>query len=242
MHLIMKKATTLFAALLLVFVLKAQAPIQIVSPVYGVVNSQTLTLYIANGQEIQEDFDVYFTGTPAPMMKVRKEHDSLVGLSRAWFCTGLSCYGDAVTLSDAFAGSPGTILQTHFKQSLTVCDTNVVRYTAYSLTNPNDSAWVELVYYCVSGLAGVADGTAANTLSVSPNPASDLLQLSFTAFQQNGQLELFNQLGERVQTLPIAALSTSTTVDVTSLADGVYMLRLSTAEGLLAHKTVIVTH
>ncbi|MGL5888960.1 MAG: T9SS type A sorting domain-containing protein [Bacteroidia bacterium] len=238
----MKKTALLLSVIFFALFLRAQSPVQIVSSAYGLVNSQTLTFYIAQDQEIQEDFDVYFSGTPVPMMKIRKANDSLVGGTRSWFCTDQSCYGDLVTLSYSFNGFPGTYLQTHFKQSLTVCDTNVVRYTAYSLSNLADSAWFEIVYYCVGGLAGVNDAPQTNTLNAFPNPANNSVQLTFNPLQQNSQLEIYNQLGQRIETLQIAALSTSSSIDVNAFADGVYMIRLVNSEGLLSQKTIVVSH
>ncbi len=239
---VMKKTTLLLCAIFFALFVQAQSPVQIVSSVYGLVNGQTLTFYIAPDQEIQEDFDVFFTGTPVPMMKIKKMNDSLIGGSRSWFCTGQSCYGDLVTLSYSFNGSPGTYLQTHFKQSLTVCDTNIVRYTAFSLSNPNDSAWVDIVYYCVGGLASVQSAPETTLLNAFPNPANNTVQLSFAALEQNTQLEIYNQLGERVESLQIAAFTTSAVVDVNRFADGVYLFRLVNSEGLLAQKTVVVSH
>ncbi len=239
---VMKKTTLLLCAIFFALFVQAQSPVQIVSSVYGLVNGQTLTFYIAPDQEIQEDFDVFFTGTPVPMMKIKKMNDSLIGGSRSWFCTGQSCYGDLVTLSYSFNGSPGTYLQTHFKQSLTVCDTNIVRYTAFSVSNPNDSAWVDIVYYCVGGLASVQSAPETTQLNAFPNPANNTVQLSFTALEQNAQLEIYNLLGERVEVLQVGALSTSAVVDVTAFADGMYMVRLVNGDGLLAQKTIVVSH
>ncbi len=238
----MKKTTLLLSALFFALFVQAQSPVQIVSAAYGLVNGQTLTFYIAPDQEIQEDFDVFFTGTPVPMMKIKKMNDSLIGGSRSWFCTDQTCYADQTTLSYSFNGSPGTHLQTHFKQSLTVCDTNIVRYTAFSVTNPNDSAWVDIVYYCVGGLASTADAPQTTSLTAFPNPATHQVQLSFTALQQNTQLEIYNQLGERVESLQIAAFTTSAVVDVNRFADGVYLFRLVNTEGLLTQKTIVVSH
>lgn len=238
----MKKLLLILSTTLFVLTLAAQSPIQIVSQTYGNVNSQTFTFYITNGQEIQEDFDVYYNGSPAPSMKIRKTHDTLQGASRAWFCTGTTCYSDATSLSYAFPGAAGTVLQTHFKQSLTVCDTNLVRYTAFDVNNPSDSAWIQIIYYCVGGPVGVDEVQNVSQLTAYPNPASNLLQLSFDAPKNNAQIEVYNQLGERVHLQQIAALTTTASLDVSTLPNGIFMLRLVTDDSILSKQTIVVQH
>jgi Secretion system C-terminal sorting domain len=238
----MKRSGLLLFVLFFSLVVHAQSTVRIVSPVYGLVNGQTIVRYIATGQEVYDNFDVSHTDTSAPLMKIRKTEGVITGNSYVTFYTSFNSYGPQQFLTYSFAGIPGIMLEPHFNQSFTVCDTNRVRYTAFVVNNPADSAWVELLYYCVDGLASVQSAPETTLLNAFPNPANNTVQLSFTALEQNAQLEIYNLLGERVEVLQIGTLSTSAVVDVTAFADGMYMVRLVNGDGLLAQKTIVVSH
>ncbi|MFN8711881.1 MAG: T9SS type A sorting domain-containing protein [Bacteroidota bacterium] len=238
----MKRSGLLLFILFFSLVVQAQSTVRIVSPVYGLVNGQTIVRYIATGQEVYDFFDVMSTDSAAPLMKIRKSQGVLAGSSQVVFYTDSNCYGPTQNLTYSFVGKPGIMLRPHFIQSTSVCDTNRVRYTAFVVNNPADSAWVELLYYCVDGLASVQSAPETTLLNAFPNPANNTVQLSFTALEQNTQLEIYNQLGERVESLQIAAFTTSAVVDVTAFADGMYMVRLVNGDGLLAQKPIVVSH
>jgi Secretion system C-terminal sorting domain len=239
----MKRSGLLLFVLFFSLVVQAQSTVRIVSPVYGLVNGQTIVRYIATGQEVDDSVHVSHTDSTAlPIMKIRRTYEPIVGNSFFYFYTDSNSYGPTQNLTYPFVGIPGIGLMPYFIQSTTVCDTNRIRYTAFVVNNPADSAWVEFLYYCVDGLASVQSAPETTLFNAFPNPANNTVQLSFAALEQNTQIEIYNQLGERVESLQIAAFTTSVVVDVNRFADGVYLFRLVNSEGLLAQKPIVVIH
>ena len=77
-------------------------------------------------------------------------------------------------------------------------------------------------------------------LSVWPVPANDNLNIRYSEFSRsaNSILQLFNMNGSVVLNIDFKA-GNQTTLDVTSLPTGIYLLRLTTSEGVLTRKIII---
>ncbi|MBD2769942.1 T9SS type A sorting domain-containing protein [Hymenobacter sp. BT664] len=82
---------------------------------------------------------------------------------------------------------------------------------------------------------------AGSSLNVYPNPTHDgKLHVELTGYRKAVELTLFNALGQPVQTrtVPASAGSTTTTLDLTPLPTGVYILRTRTEGGLDTRRIV----
>jgi hypothetical protein len=92
-------------------------------------------------------------------------------------------------------------------------------------------------------LTGVADGATPSLTtitSLSPNPASRSLTLAYRSGQSDRvDVEVFDAAGRRVLARRAAGTGTET-IDTSSLAAGVYFLRLRTGAGQDARKFVVV--
>lgn len=80
----------------------------------------------------------------------------------------------------------------------------------------------------VSVPVGIAEVNSVN-VCLYPNPAAVVLNVTFDALENNGEVELFDMSGRRVMTSPAAAGSTSVQMPVSQLSEGVYMLRVAGA-------------
>jgi len=84
---------------------------------------------------------------------------------------------------------------------------------------------------------GVADQALANSLSVFPVPASDLVTVSIDNFNdENTSLQVYSMLGQLVQT--DIASHKSTVLDISKLTAGIYLLKVSTSTGIASTKIV----
>jgi hypothetical protein len=72
-----------------------------------------------------------------------------------------------------------------------------------------------------------------NAVVIYPNPATDVLHLDYTA-GSFGEGEIIDQMGRVVARIAVDA----TTVDVSSLADGIYLLRLFSGDHVVIRRFV----
>lgn len=77
-------------------------------------------------------------------------------------------------------------------------------------------------------------------LAVWPNPANDILHINYREFskRENSNLQLLNMNGSVVINIDIKS-SSITDLDVSGLAPGIYVLRLTTREGIITKKIII---
>jgi hypothetical protein len=77
-------------------------------------------------------------------------------------------------------------------------------------------------------------------LSVWPNPASDILHISYMEFSKRdySNLQLLSMSGAVVMNIDIQS-SANTDLDVSSLVNGIYLLRLTANEGTITKKIII---
>lgn len=99
---------------------------------------------------------------------------------------------------------------------------------------PGGTSFFDQAYFTANMSAAVPDhelGTAV----LSPNPAQDAVRISGISI--NAQITVFNALGERM--LTGSTSGTSTTLDVHSLAAGVYVLVVAEDRGISSQQLVI---
>ncbi|SRX72273.1 T9SS type A sorting domain-containing protein [Aequorivita antarctica] len=82
---------------------------------------------------------------------------------------------------------------------------------------------------------GVGENTFATTMSIYPNPVSNILQINTQDITIN-QINIYSVLGSRVRQLDVEAVSP--TVDVSSLASGVYYVQLYSGKNVALKKFV----
>jgi LEA14-like dessication related protein len=77
-------------------------------------------------------------------------------------------------------------------------------------------------------------------LIVYPNPAANMVQVAWVG--NSGQITVFDVLGKEVPIPnPFQRKGDSTTIDVSTLQEGVYFINVKTSEGV-ATKKIIVQH
>ena len=77
----------------------------------------------------------------------------------------------------------------------------------------------------------VVNTSAAQKLSVYPNPASSFITVTHERSRDNNRLQVVTADGRIVQIIPLAFGATQTTIDVSQLAKGAYFIRLENSAG-----------
>lgn len=109
-------------------------------------------------------------------------------------------------------------------------------HIAFRHYNVSDMYALALDYVNVTAGAttGIEDINA--TANVYPNPAQDVVNVN--AASQISNIELFNIAGQKVSTFNVN--NTTTQIDVTELANGIYFLKINTEDGMITKKINVV--
>ncbi|WP_201987630.1 pectinesterase family protein [Hymenobacter rubidus] len=110
----------------------------------------------------------------------------------------------------------------------------------YSCNSSSAGRYAELKDVVMKGQAGIVTATRSTqngvSLSVYPNPAAGNATMELTGFQQPATLTVLNALGQVVHQQAVGLATTP--LDLSSLAKGVYLLRVSNADATLTQRLV----
>lgn len=84
-----------------------------------------------------------------------------------------------------------------------------------------------------SATLGIENETLENTVSIYPNPADTMINISSTENQHITSIELFNMLGKKVLT------TKAKTLDVSNYPSGIYLIKISTEKNQITKRIVI---
>jgi hypothetical protein len=87
----------------------------------------------------------------------------------------------------------------------------------------------------ITDITGITEHPANNTISIYPNPAKNMLNVS--SAEKMNTIKLFNTNGEIVMNMTIN--NTSAIINTSALAEGVYYLRIETAKGITSKNVII---
>lgn len=85
---------------------------------------------------------------------------------------------------------------------------------------------------------GIKDNTTLNQISISPNPAIDIVKIDCGTDVYNKQLIVYNQLGQIVLTDVITTVNQSASIDVSELVTGIYQLVIQDGNNRITAKFV----
>jgi len=113
----------------------------------------------------------------------------------------------------------------------------LVRETASQYNTPD-----YLLGYGIPNLAlalsqslNVEEAQVANQISVFPNPVESELHVTFPSSENQGRVVIYNILGKKVME---KSLNTSSAIDVSKMAKGVYLLNIETQNGSITKKII----
>lgn len=113
------------------------------------------------------------------------------------------------------------------------------RYVWYDVANPNDSAYVDLVFESAVGLADVA---AVQQFSVTPNPANDATTVTYASSGGSADaVVVYNALGAQVFSTAVAATQRNAQLNLASLREGLYFVSLRQRGRTLGTQRLVVT-
>ena len=93
---------------------------------------------------------------------------------------------------------------------------------------PSRSAGFDLEGVCVMNQKLGIDNLEATAINLYPNPARGLVSITLKA-EAAGVVTLYDMTGRQVLTIPVQAGASTVNINTSSMADGVYMVRLGTS-------------
>jgi hypothetical protein len=119
--------------------------------------------------------------------------------------------------------------------------TATYRYVFYDMNNPNDSAFVDIVFD--TWPASVNEFEVKNSVKLYPNPAVDNLVISYEMpLNANGKLIITDILGKEILNTNITGNKSNYVVDVSNYQNGVYLSTLLVNNKKITTKKFIVFH
>ncbi len=101
--------------------------------------------------------------------------------------------------------------------------------TSGSDTNPN--TWANMIISFPTTV--IENSEQKNEINIFPNPSNDKIEITGL---NNGTIEIINVQGQIIKTLNTS--STKTTIDLTKLLGGVYIIRAKTDKGIIIKKMI----
>ena len=137
-------------------------------------------------------------------------------------CWGMEVFIDSMRM-EANAKTAVGEFATHYTAPA-VAGSSIVRYVFYDRENRDDSVSVIFEYFAPEGTS-VPAYTLSASLSVFPNPTREQLRIFNYELRESTTVEIYNVMGQKI--LSIESLqSTETTTDVSTLASGMYFLKI----------------
>jgi len=118
-----------------------------------------------------------------------------------------------------------------------------IRYTFFNHNYTDTASFVVRYVSSPTGIAQISEGEIS-FLSPYPNPAGSFVNFNYSLNNgiQAANLKIYNLLGECVQTLPLSALKSKTSIDVQSMPSGIYVCELQADGCQPAYQKLIVSH
>jgi hypothetical protein len=188
------------------------------------------------------------TGALSITLKVRRIDTAIVTGTQNYFCWGL-CYGPQA--APVWVGStPQTLPAGDTNKTFTAdyephvkAGTSVIRYVFFNTSNPNDSAWV-LVKFIIAPLS--INEVTANTIHISapyPNPAHNNVSFNYKLNGvQQASLQVYNTLGQCMETLAVNANNDKLSLNVGNLPSGIYICKFEANGAEPVYQRMVVSH
>jgi len=203
------------------------------------------------------DFTVVNTSGSTITSKVKRIETGVLANTSHYHCYGI-CYtdilagadyifpesGDAAFLDYVDLAAAGTgVINTYFKPKTGV-GTATFRFVVFDDANPNDSAFVDVVYD-IHAFTGVEELKKNLDVKLFPNPANNNATVLFSGNElESGKmtLEVSDMLGKKQKEIQVAAGQKQVAINTESLKAGIYFVSIRKDGQVLRTSKLVVKH
>lgn len=213
-----------------------------------VVNNSTLVVFTSDTQVsmLEKKMRIVNNTNETQQLYVRRIINEEVAGSENLFCFGVYCYPPSTDTSiNSYEVYPG-VVDSSFKGDYFPygnAGKTSITYEFFNLAKGREEIRESItVIYNLSGV-GIDESTQA-LQRVYPNPASSYLTIDYNlkAIQGNVSIEIRNMAGQTVIQLPVAPNTSTATLNVSGLGNGVYTYSLIANNRVIATKKLLVQH
>jgi len=213
----MKKIFTLFLVALSPFMALAQRSLT-------VTNTQPVVFGLPSDGLLESDPFITNTSNSAVNVKVTSIVLQQMAGSISNFCWGINCYPPAITTSpnsiSVAAGASNNSFKADYAPESTV-GISRIKYCFFVEGNTADSVCT-IVTFNTGPNAAIRNVKKADVMKAFPNPATDVVGLTFPAIGETSNLEVVNIIGKVVYLAAIPTGTTSHKIDIKDLPAGQY--------------------
>ncbi|MDO6597036.1 T9SS type A sorting domain-containing protein [Oceanihabitans sp. 2_MG-2023] len=142
---------------------------------------------------------------------------------------------------EVLAGDSGTNINETFFPGINTGgenDDSYLKATACGITTPTPATAIgfsdnQYVMNVIGNILSVEEFSLDNSISIYPNPTSNILNLNVSNAVAIKSIELYNVIGKQV-----IKTNATTTLDLTNLESGIYMLKVDTDLGSITKKVI----
>jgi len=246
----MKKITLLIAGILLGASSLFAQSLEIIWP-YGNHSLNDSTI-IVNGALptllYTEAFQVINVTGGTVNAKVKRIDEIVAAHSGNYLCWG-NCYN--ASTSPIFTSPIAETIGAHDTDQTFTADLNDTnnsgsskfRYVFYNTANANDTASITIIFNVSPlGVNSITDNVMHFSAPY-PNPAGNNVSFTYTLNNiQQAEMEVYNTIGQCVETVPVNASSNKLNINVGGFPSGIYICKFSANGAEPVYQKLIVTH
>ncbi|MGL4597350.1 MAG: T9SS type A sorting domain-containing protein [Bacteroidia bacterium] len=246
----MKKYALLFFASFAMNVLSAQT-LEFRDPNNNnqLLNGQTIYYSVSSAANIdfEHHYELISTTNQQIIVKARRVNLQLNDPNTlVWYCMRIRCYGPNTPLSanDTIFGNAPLDFSTHYVPTQYSSGISRIQYSAFLVSNPNDSAVFYVEYDTPSGILSNLSSNSISLANPTPNPATNTVSMNYkmTNTPASAKLVVFNMLGAQVMETEITSNEGTVRMDVSILEQGVYFCSLVADNKTLTTRRLVVSH
>ncbi|MDA9262206.1 T9SS type A sorting domain-containing protein [bacterium] len=115
------------------------------------------------------------------------------------------------------------------------------KYVWYDVSNPNDSAWVNVNFDVQNPNAvGIEEVQKETSIKIFPNPATDFVNVAIASNEVNKKIEIIDLLGKVVYSNSVAEDNTKLRVNTSNFLPGVYFVSITSNNKSIRTSKIVI--
>jgi len=211
-----------------------------------IANGATIDVSLNINAMVEVHVNLHNVSSVAVEAKVRKEDVYIVPGSGDTYCIGGSCYPGTVPVSNGSVVIPPAGTDTTFTGDYYPSGnpgTSMIRYTFFSVTDPNDTVSLFIRY---TGAVSVPwlETRKPELSNPYPNPASDRVYFDYkyVGFETPLYLIIRDMTGRLVREVVVPAGSGTLEIDLSGITPGIHFYSLVHAQKVIQTRKLVIKH
>ncbi len=241
---IMKKITLAFISLTLLSLVSFGQSILILDHAGNEITGQTITeIGYYSTTEITQELGITNNGAADINIVVRKAEIDVMENTSNYFCLNACFPSNVYQSTNTVTIAPGETLSGaggfsyHFFPN-GIQGASIISYTFFNADTPNDT--VQVIVNFEVELSDISDNNKLYVSDVYPNPATNMLHISYDINTVNPDFKVYNILGSEINDITVTRSNTTANVDISNLSNGVYFYSFISEDKVLKQGKFVI--